>query len=61
MSSAVGFVLANGSIECLAFSPSKQLNLIASGTLNGEIVIWDYSKLAQRCICTNESAEGIIK
>lgn len=56
----VGTVDANGAVECLAFSPSPDFRMAASGTLSGQIAIWDYSKLSMRTEC-DHSDDGITK
>ncbi|XP_054735022.1 angio-associated migratory cell protein [Anastrepha obliqua] len=54
----VGAVETDGSVECIAFSPSNELKLVASGTLKGQIAIWDYGKYTLRTICDHVDVEG---
>ncbi|XP_013110464.2 angio-associated migratory cell protein [Stomoxys calcitrans] len=56
----VGTVEANGAVECLAFSPSPDFRMAASGTLGGQVAIWDYSKLSMRTQCEHPE-DGVTK
>lgn len=56
----VGMVEANGAVECLSFSPSADFRMAASGTLHGQVAIWDHSKLSLRTECEH-SEDGITK
>ena len=56
----VGMVEANGAVECLAFSPSADFRMAASGTLHGQVAIWDHSKLSLRTECEHTD-DGVIK
>ncbi|XP_065360723.1 angio-associated migratory cell protein [Calliphora vicina] len=56
----VGMVEANGAVECLAFSPSADFRMAASGTLHGQVAIWDHSKLSLRTEC-ERAYDGITK
>ncbi|XP_039486027.2 angio-associated migratory cell protein [Drosophila santomea] len=51
---AVSTIQSEHGIECLAFAPpSADLKLLACGSLDGRISIWDYAKSALRTICEN--------
>lgn len=39
------------SVECVAFSPVKNLKLCASGGVDGTLKIWDYVAGVLRCEC----------
>ena len=53
-------VEADGPVETLAFSPFEDYKMIASGTLHGQIAIWDYSKGKLRLLCEHpEPDDGI--
>ncbi|XP_037811942.1 angio-associated migratory cell protein [Lucilia sericata] len=56
----VGMVEANGAVECLAFSPSADFRMAASGTLHGQVAIWDHSKLSLRAECEHAD-DGVTK
>ncbi|XP_061392540.1 angio-associated migratory cell protein [Musca vetustissima] len=56
----VGTVDADGAVECIAFSPSADFRMAASGTLSGQVAIWDYSKLTLRTQCENTD-DGVTK
>lgn len=56
----VGIVEANGAVECLSFSPSADFRMAASGTLHGQVAIWDHSKLSLRAECEHAD-DGITK
>ncbi|XP_034484261.1 angio-associated migratory cell protein [Drosophila innubila] len=48
----VNVVESEHGIECIAFAPtSSELKLVACGSLDGEISIWDYAKYALRTVC----------
>ncbi|XP_055387174.1 angio-associated migratory cell protein [Condylostylus longicornis] len=48
------------SVESVAFSPYPDLKIVASGTLQGQIAIWDYSKHTLRTTCEHpEPDDGI--
>ncbi|XP_017040341.1 angio-associated migratory cell protein [Drosophila ficusphila] len=50
----VNTIQSEHGIECLAFAPaSADLKLLACGSLEGQISIWDYSKTALRTTCEN--------
>ncbi|XP_017488199.1 PREDICTED: angio-associated migratory cell protein-like [Rhagoletis zephyria] len=57
-SGPVGAVEADGSVEYLAFPPSNDLKIVASGTLQGQIAIWDYTKYNLRTLCDHTFVEG---
>lgn len=50
-------------IECIAFAPSTaDLKLLACGSLEGQISIWDYSKYALRTVCESPVPfDGILR
>ncbi|XP_018785299.1 PREDICTED: angio-associated migratory cell protein [Bactrocera latifrons] len=54
----VGAVEADGSVECIAFPPNNDLKIVASGTLQGQIAIWDYTKYGLRTLCDHKFMEG---
>ncbi|XP_067647947.1 angio-associated migratory cell protein [Eurosta solidaginis] len=54
----VGSVEAEGSVECIAFPPSNELKIVASGTLHGQIAVWDYTKYGLRALCDYTFEEG---
>ncbi|EDV97135.1 angio-associated migratory cell protein [Drosophila grimshawi] len=48
----VNVVQSEHGIECVAFAPATaELKLLACGSLDGQISIWDYSKYALRTVC----------
>ncbi|XP_030375402.1 angio-associated migratory cell protein [Scaptodrosophila lebanonensis] len=50
----VNSVQCEHGIECVAFAPpTAELKLVACGSLEGNITIWDYSKYAVRTVCEN--------
>uniref|UniRef100_A0A1A9WTC4 G-patch domain-containing protein n=1 Tax=Glossina brevipalpis TaxID=37001 RepID=A0A1A9WTC4_9MUSC len=56
----VGAVETGDIIECMAFSPSSEIRMAASGTLSGQISIWDSSKFNLRINCDpTEGNDGI--
>lgn len=56
----VGAVEAEGPVELVSFSPYPDLRVIASGSLHGQIAIWDYSKHSLRTVCEHpEPDDGI--
>ncbi|XP_037938778.1 angio-associated migratory cell protein-like [Teleopsis dalmanni] len=58
----VGSAQATGAVECVAFSPSTDLKLVATGTLPGQIAVWDCSKYTLRTLCESaDTEEGITK
>ena len=54
----VGAVEADGSVECIAFPPNNDLKVVATGTLQGQIAIWDYTKYGLRTLCDHTFTEG---
>lgn len=49
-----------GPVEVVAFCPDTTLKVAASGTLSGQVAIWDIQKQSIRSICEhNESDDGI--
>ncbi|XP_030571082.1 angio-associated migratory cell protein [Drosophila novamexicana] len=59
----VNVVQSEHGIECIAFAPSSaDLKLVACGSLDGQISIWDYSKYALRTICESPVPnDGILR
>lgn len=48
----VNVVQSEHGIECISFAPSSsELKLLACGSLEGQISIWDYSKYSLRTVC----------
>ncbi|XP_055906939.1 angio-associated migratory cell protein isoform X1 [Eupeodes corollae] len=56
-SGPVGSVEAGGPVECVAFSPSADFKVAASGTLQGQIAIWDYQKYSMRTQCEHQQID----
>lgn len=50
-------------IECIAFAPSSsELKLLACGSLEGQISIWDYTKYSLRTVCESPVPnDGILR
>uniref|UniRef100_A0A1A9VU06 WD_REPEATS_REGION domain-containing protein n=1 Tax=Glossina austeni TaxID=7395 RepID=A0A1A9VU06_GLOAU len=47
----VGAIETGDVIECIAFSPSADIGMVATGSLNGQISIWDSCKFNSRTNC----------
>lgn len=60
-SGPVHSVRTKGMVECLAFSPSTELKLLASASLEGETTIWDYGHFAKRleCVQPDDNQVGV--
>lgn len=50
-----------GSVEALAFCNEQELKLVACGTLQGKISLWDINRQAIRMECKNDEPTGITK
>lgn len=50
-----------GSVEALAFCTEQELKLVACGTLQGKISLWDINRQAIRMECKNDEPTGITK
>ncbi|XP_055705649.1 angio-associated migratory cell protein isoform X2 [Phlebotomus papatasi] len=49
-------------VETVAFSPATDaLKLVATGTLQGKITIWDISRQSPRCECKDDELSGVTK
>lgn len=49
-----------GPVEVVAFCPDTELRVAASGTLRGQIAIWDIAKQSIRATCEHsESDNGV--
>lgn len=56
------FYPSAGSVEALAFSTERDdLKLVACGTLEGKVSLWDVNRQAIRFECRNEDPTGITK
>lgn len=51
----------SGSVEALAFSREDELTLVACGTLEGKLSLWDVNRQIIRFECQNENPTGITK
>jgi len=51
----------SGSVESLAFCPDSDIKLVACGTLQGKISLWDIAKQAIRVECENTDSSGVTK
>lgn len=50
-----------GSVEALAFSNEAEMKLVACGTLQGKISLWDINKQAIRAECESSDPVGITR
>ncbi|KAM8709413.1 hypothetical protein ACLKA7_016248 [Drosophila subpalustris] len=59
----VNVVQSEHGIECIAFAPSSaELKLLACGSLDGQISIWDYAKYSLRTVCVSPVPnDGILR
>lgn len=56
----VGSVESAGPVECVAFCNNIDYKVAASGSLHGQVAIWDHGKQALRVTCEhNEPDDGI--
>ncbi|XP_055693011.1 angio-associated migratory cell protein [Lutzomyia longipalpis] len=58
----LGKVDVGNSVEAVAFSPiADSLKLVATGTLDGKITIWDVARQSPRCQCRDDEMSGVTK
>lgn len=50
-----------GSVEALAFCPEDELKLVACGTLQGKVSLWDVNRQTVRIECKDNDNVGITK
>lgn len=50
-----------GTVEALAFSHEADLKLVACGTLQGKVSLWDIGKQTVRAVCKHENPVGVTR